>query len=155
MILSFSENQKFNPEENSAIAETTSTREADVKLSDQRLAELFELTRDIKIEYMIMHSEIANAGNKGVIFKLTSDTIKEYILHEEGVKRELKEEETSGKFDETEHKAIKMLKIYNPGDGRREYKMQQAAYEMVKNAPEKNELAYIPRPVWFHELKIS
>lgn len=83
-----------------------------------------------------------NEGNNGVIFEVRTD------LMETGLKKFLAEKG----IEISENQVLKMLKIYRPGYGKREFEIQQAAYQAL-NASE--DVAKIPRPIFFIDLQLD
>lgn len=87
-----------------------------------------------------------NEGNNAIICKIDIAHIPELADLQQLIEAS---ESTS------ESQAIKVLKVYQPGAGKREYEMQQKAYNLVQDAADKTGLALVPRPILFYDLKIS
>lgn len=87
-----------------------------------------------------------NEGNNGVILRVNLLEIPELA----GLKKylERKGEKIEG------GQAIKILKIYAPGAGRREFEMQRRAFEILAQNPQTG-LAKIPRPLAMFDIHIQ
>lgn len=85
-----------------------------------------------------------NEGNNGVIFGLD---LKE-------APRQTTEALDALGVDSRKEQAVKILKIYQAGAGQHEYEMQQAAYEAVTSA-ENKDLAQIPQAHLYRDLELT
>lgn len=103
---------------------------------------------DVQLELAIVKfSRKINEGNNGVIFKLD--------LHDaKGAADLLRMIEDKRTEQEKKETVVKILKVYRPGAGKREFEMQRKAFEIVKGAGDK-ELAEVPEPILFRELNLS
>jgi len=116
--------------------------------ADNRQQELEEIERfyDSRLEYAVLqYGEMINEGNNGVIFKLDLDDIPDDLRSDLGKMGIVGEHET----------AIKVLKIYNRGAGKKEYEMQQRAYDIVSQKKDDPRYAQVPMPHSFRDLKLS
>ena len=127
-------------------------RDAELNDEDEEIAKAIEFLNDYQLERIISRSELINSGNNGLIYKINLE-----IMDEEARKNgKLMERIGRDKNDLSKSdKVIKILKIYKKGQGLHEYEMQKKAYDAVSSAPNKKELARIPRPISFKELNIS
>lgn len=106
----------------------------------QKLAE--QLIDHTLEDLIIGHTRRVNEGNNGVIFHLDLRDLPSQQLEE--LKRrgiELGEEQ-----------AVKILKVYFAGNGRREFDLQHRAYRMLKGM---EEVASIPRPILYRDIKLT
>jgi len=87
-----------------------------------------------------------NEGNNAIICKIDIAHIPELAALQQLVE---------AAESKTESQAIKVLKVYQPGAGKREYEMQQHAYDIVQAAANQTGLALVPRPILFYDLQIS
>ncbi len=114
---------------------------------------------DALIEHMLLeNAEKINEGNNGVIFLVTLDEIDKNLLNYLKTTTNYQAEQEDKQNNEAKEIAIKMLKIYSGGQGKREFEFQQKAFELIKaaekTAPHKK-LAKVPRPYFYRELDIS
>lgn len=111
----------------------------------EQQAENVEKIFDSYLEAMLATHRVDNAGNNGLIMRFGLEDVPEdarAILRERGVPLD---EET----------AVKVLKVYSPTQGRKEYEMLQRAYDLVENAPGKDDLARVPKPILYREIDIQ
>jgi len=111
----------------------------------EQQAENVEKIFDSYLEAMLATHRIDNAGNNGLIMRFGLEDVPEdaqAILRERGVPLDW----------ET---AVKVLKVYSPTQGRKEYEMLQRAYDLVENAANRDELALIPKPMLYREIPIQ
>lgn len=105
--------------------------------SRERLEELEAAIAARYEDFLIEHDPV-NAGNDGLIYRMTIDEMAEDLklaLSDEGV-------EVEGSS------AVKLLKVYNHGKARQEYEMQLKAYELTeKKAADGERVARVPRPI--------
>lgn len=105
---------------------------------------------DARLELaLVLHCEKINEGNNGVIFKLN---IEEDAGEELEVLVGYIDEHRTG-VDEKEN-VVKILKLYKPGTGKREFEMQRKAYEIVRDKGVED-CAKIPEPVLFRDLELK
>ena len=121
--------------------------------SNQDKAKELEQVIDRRLEeLLIRNSELVNEGNNGFIFRLGLENV------DSATRQNL---ETLGialpKEGERYERAIKILKIYSHGGGRREFELQKRAHQLVQDLPdsERNRYAQIPKPEIYRELKLS
>lgn len=92
----------------------------------------------VRYEDFLLEHDPVNAGNDGLIYRMTIEEMADDLkkaLAEEGV-------EVEGTS------AVKLLKVYNPGKARQEYRMQQRAYELTEaGAAAGEKVARVPRPI--------
>lgn len=147
---SFPESPSKSPEE--SISEKLEKQNIE-EISDEELAEYFRSVEDVEIEVLLNKGELFDSGKHGLIFRLSPEIIEERLGRYLGEKEERQEEQ--GKL-ETEPKVIKLLKVFRPGEGEKEFRMQKAAFEMVEEArKEGNDLAGIPNPLAFRTVSIT
>ncbi|MDA0208453.1 MAG: phosphotransferase [bacterium] len=108
----------------------------------------YEMALDFMIEMaLIEHASRVNAGNNAVILELKlkhiGDEFRQF-LEGKGLSP-----------DDLSHKAVKMLKVYEPGRGRREFENHQAIWEAVEKKGDEYTGARVPRPVFFRDLRLS
>jgi hypothetical protein len=130
------ESEPAIPEESAAQAE-----QADQKTQspDERLVAHLESISDKKLEQLISESELVNGGWNGLIFRMPEKLLAEQM----------------GADFEGTAKVIKTLKVYQAGAGKREYEMQKTAYDLVQNSPDAESMAQVPKPIWFHTIKVN
>jgi serine/threonine protein kinase len=95
------------------------------------------------IERLVINSNLVGQGYDGLVFKVDSELLSsrdKHLFVEEGIH-----------IDETEN-AIKILKVYNPLSGEREYQIQKNAYDILAN---QEESAKVPKPNFIRDQKIS
>src|SRR6056297_1925364 len=97
-------------------------------------------------KFLLTKTEKINEGNNGVVFKFNQKTILEHEELFEFFRFDPEKKEESA--------VVKILKLYFQGQGLKEFKMQQKAYELVQSSEEK-ELAEVPEPINYYDLKIS
>jgi len=106
-----------------------------------------EMVFDATIEALLIeHSEKVNEGNNGIIFRLDAKTIPEELLEK------LRERGVDLGGDD---RAIKLLKVYSSGAAEYEFGMQKYAHEAVTSAPNKEELARVPTPLFWKGLDVG
>jgi hypothetical protein len=111
--------------------EPTTPQERIERFIDTRLNQLLE-----------QQCEKVNEGNNGAILKLHINDVPEDLL------ATLKE---AGVILESDQ-AVKVLKFYSLGNGEREFKMQQRAYEIISRYEGEADLAKIPKPHLYRDL---
>ncbi|OGZ45597.1 MAG: hypothetical protein A3J54_00750 [Candidatus Ryanbacteria bacterium RIFCSPHIGHO2_02_FULL_45_13b] len=115
------------------------------KLSSAEIAEDMERAFDVQMETMIATHRIENGGNNGLIMRFSPQDIPtdvQSMLEEHGVSFK-------------EDTAVKLLKVYSPEQGKKEYEMLQRAYELVAGVPNPDDFAKVPKPMLYRELEIS
>ncbi|KPJ85348.1 hypothetical protein AMJ57_03410 [Parcubacteria bacterium SG8_24] len=106
--------------------------------------EEIERLREALIEEMILeHAEKVNEGNNGVIYQIGSEEMPVEFVERA---RELGIELGEGG-------ALKILKVYYPGKGAREFEMQQRAYEIAAAKKDDPEYAQVPKPIHFQDIE--
>ncbi len=94
-------------------------------------------------ETALFNSRYINEGNNGIITRLDFNEISEEL------KNVLLKEQIEGK----EEIAFKLLKIYQPGKGKKEFEMQKKVNALLENSSEKT--AKVPTPLAFREVNIK
>lgn len=101
---------------------------------------------DASIEALLLERAVkVNEGNNGIVFRLNVEDISEAqreALRQKGIEFGTKDQ------------AIKLLKVYIPGAGRREFELQKKAYDIVTKSEEKG-VALVPCPLFQRELTIG
>ena len=93
--------------------------------------------------------EKINEGNNGVIFKLNfTDDL------EDGVGGLLDYIEDRRTGEQEKENVMKVLKLYKPGEGKKEFEMQRRAFEIVRDQGD-DTCAKIPEPILFRNLEIK
>lgn len=101
------------------------------------------------LEYLLTsHARYLNEGNNGVIFLLELD---EALPEVERITQSFR---TSG-IELVGDQAMKILKIYKPGEAKREFAMQMKAWELMNATPERRALVNIPKPRLYADLRLS
>jgi hypothetical protein len=88
----------------------------DISSSEQHMEAIFE--------HFITESPVIGLGKDGIVFKVETQTLPDEeraTLIASGIMPDTDEE----------HIAAKILKVYNPGLGDHEYRMQQRAYDIL------------------------
>jgi len=116
---------------------------------DKEIIQAIEFLNDYELEALISRSELVNSGNNGLIYKI------DLKMRDEKFTQNKDALEDANQESEKKSKVIKILKVYKEGLGRREYAMQKKAYDIINGAADKEELAQIPKPIFFKELRIS
>ena len=127
------------------VAPESELKRTPTSLSPEERAEDAERAFDAHMEAMIATHRVENAGNNGLIMRLTPNDVPEDargMLEERGILFE-------------EGAAVKLLKVYSPEQGKKEYEMLERAHTLVAEAPNPEELAQIPRPMLYREIAIS
>lgn len=123
------------------------------KLNSRRSPEAVENFSEQKeiaeslIESMIINSKKINEGNNGII----------KIVDLESLPKELTgflKKFTSHTVKEDKI-ALKMLKIYQKGEGKKEYELQKKAYDIVDAEEDDDKYAKIPEPLLYYEFNIQ
>ncbi|MFA5358678.1 MAG: hypothetical protein WC310_02585 [Patescibacteria group bacterium] len=107
-----------------------------------------EVALEVLLEFLLVkHAHKVNEGSKGVIYHLNTTEVAADIM--------ASLEKTDTRLESEE--ALKVLKIYNPGEGVEEFAMQSMAYEIVETARQMGmtDLASVPKPILFKKLKIK
>jgi len=109
-------------------------------------SEMAEDMLDLQIESMLVGEAIkVNEGNNGVIFKVA-------IPLETELAETLKLEGEGDSVDT----AIKVMKIYQPGSGEKEFEMQGMVFDICAAAKEEGtRVAEIPRPIIIRDIELS
>ncbi len=110
-----------------------------------------EFIDESRYENFILKAKKVNEGNRGTINLVETKDLPEELL----MNADLEDSLEIGKNPEF---AMKMLKIYSSGEGRREFEMQQKAYDIIarRSREEKGkDFAKIPKPIFFKEVKIT
>lgn len=92
---------------------------------------------------IITHGKRVNEGNNGVIFRLHLGELQP---------GEIEKMKTQG-IELGEEQAAKILKVYFAGNGRREFDLQQQAYQMTENLLGNH--ARIPRPILYRDILLT
>lgn len=137
-----------NLKTNSPIPDKKATNlEGDLKRED------IEAYIDTHFEEILSKAELINAGNHGLIYKFNIEALgplKQFLAeHQEEYQR------FKDLVEATDPKVIKSLKVYNSGEGKREYEKQLQAYQLVDQADNPKGLTRVPKPLLFKDLKIS
>ena len=120
------------------------------EMEEEDRREIMELI----MENFILQSKKINEGNNGIIKALDLRKIRDELplkLVEYITKK------SPDFFSERDDLAIKMLKVYNRGDGKREFEAQKRAHEIITKEQETNpeaSLAGVPTPLIFEELTV-
>ncbi|KKR48338.1 MAG: hypothetical protein UT86_C0007G0017 [Candidatus Magasanikbacteria bacterium GW2011_GWC2_40_17] len=88
-----------------------------------------------------------NEGTSGVVFKIDLNNIPELSGLKDAIEKEGQNIEGA--------QAIKIVKIYIPGAGRREFEMQTRAWEIFSKAKDKTGLAKVARPLKFFDIPVD
>ena len=120
-----------------------SPRSLPPEVIEQTQREAVEQFIDSVLEDLIIgHARKVNEGNNGVIFHLDLRGI------EPGPLAELKRQG----IELGEEQAVKVLKVYFGGNGRREFNLQSRAHHLLEG---KEGVAQIPRPVLYRDIKLT
>jgi serine/threonine protein kinase len=109
-----------------------------------------ELVLDAKFEYFLFsHIQKINEGNNGIIFRLdfTEVDVDEF--------KEVKAYFERLGVAASDRPVVKILKIYRPGAGKKEFEMQRRAFNLVEENAAKGDLAQIPEPIFYRELNLT
>ena len=87
-----------------------------------------------------------NEGNNGIVCLFEMDKA------EEEVRKALFE--LNAKLENKEHLANKILKIYRPGEGEKEFGLQKEFWQAVENHSEKEKMMKIPEPLVFKDIAV-
>ena len=111
-----------------------------------RKSELAEDVLDLQIEAMLVGEAIkVNEGNNGVIFKVA-------IPLETALAETLKLEGEGDSVDT----AIKVMKLYQPGAGEKEFEMQGKVFDLCETSKKEGaRVAEIPRPIIIRDIDLS
>lgn len=95
-------------------------------------------------EILEHHAERVNEGTKGMIFRLrlkdlSPDALQ--MLDDAGMEWEGEQ-------------AMKVLKVYQPGRGRKEFEMQKKAYDIVEGTG-RSDMANVPRPMLYQDVRMA
>ncbi len=101
---------------------------------------------DTQIEVILQRAEKVNEGNNGIICVIDIRAIPEM----DGFKKALNQKTIV--LDKEQ--AVKILKIYRPGSGKREFEMQKIAYEIVSKTTEPG-IAQTPKPIIFRDIALN
>lgn len=106
-----------------------------------KIDEIFQELKEAEIESILLASQIINFGNHGIIFKIEWPPV-------------------DSEFDENSQekaiRAVKLLKLYQPGKGEREFRNQMFAYKLIADQVGKeDDFVKIPRPIDFCSIEIS
>ncbi|MCX6778639.1 MAG: phosphotransferase [Candidatus Magasanikbacteria bacterium] len=101
---------------------------------------------DTQIEVILRRAEKINEGNNGIICLINIKDIPEL----EALRKTLGKREIN--LDQKQ--AIKILKIYKPGTGQKEFELQKKAHEILTAANVAN-TARIPSPIMFRDVAIE
>lgn len=120
-------------------------------LTNEQLVELFEVATNAQLEELLFNADFINAGNNGLIFRFNIEDLNSKLLQNEELRKRLPFDIALGQGQ----KVIKLLKLYNAGDGKREFEAQKRAHEIIAKQENTAAFAQIPQPFWFHDLLLS
>lgn len=115
-----------------------------LELINQRIEE-YERVIEANIELVLVSHRKINQGTNGVLYKFGIDEMSSEL-------RQALEARNS-RIDKDA--AVKLLKVYSPGQGQHEFDMQMKAYQIVKNSPHPKRLAWVPKPIMCRDIEIS
>lgn len=95
------------------------------------------------VEALLAHARKFNEGNNGVVFLLDTNELSPELRAGFGTR------------GEGEPRVAKILKFYQSGSGLNEYKMQMRAYELRARSANPDEIARVPKPYLYRNLKIT
>lgn len=108
--------------------------------------EQLERTIDVQVlELLRQKREIFNAGKKGIILK----------FKQEEISNELRDSLKKKGLITDEDIAVKALKVFKPGDAKKEHNLLKKAHSLVEKLPAKKDLALVPKPLDFRTLEID
>ncbi len=111
----------------------------------QDLHEAKEYQIDQGVESAMIQGALAGEGNYGLVFRISAGDIPEMskkLLAEDGIEL-------------PDPSASKVLKVYEPGAGRREFDAQRRAYEVLATVENPDDYLRIPRPLGFRDTRLS
>ena len=114
---------------------------------EREMAEI-EQAIDASIEGMLLGNSKDNEGSEALIYKVDAH----------GIPQEFRDAlQKKGTTFDGGDMAVKMLKLYSPPAGIREYRIHQRAYRLVEAAMREHpgKYAAVPKPTLFRELTIS
>lgn len=113
------------------------------ELTPDEQRERAERALDLLAVEFLVESRKVNEGNNGVILHFDV----------EAANPELKQlmKETGIEFGN--EKAVKVLKMYRGGEGKKEYEMQKAAFDVLDGDPETE--AIIPTPLFYRDVQLN
>ncbi len=128
------------------LQETHSGRPAEKPRNGAESKEGAEM-KDAWVEKMIHeYATYLNEGNSGVVYRLNIAEIPQ----------EMRAALTADEGKETPpDQAIKILKVYSAGEGKREFEMQQRAYDIASQKRDDPRFAQVPKPYLFKDIAIS
>ncbi|HVS79968.1 MAG TPA: aminoglycoside phosphotransferase family protein [Candidatus Paceibacterota bacterium] len=103
---------------------------------------------DTAIEHAIVEGKFIGSGKDAVVFKVADETFSPEmlpILVEEGFKFNTERQESLSA-------AAKILKIYEPGLGKREYEMQREAFQILSQS---EKAAQVPTPIGLRDQELD
>jgi len=107
-------------------------------------AEDVESFFDGRLEYALLrHAKKINEGNNGVILRLNLNELPEDL------KNDLAKMGIEGES------VAKIIKVYNPGKGKKEFEHQTRAYEIASSKAGDPKYAQVPRPYLLRDLPID
>ena len=116
-----------------------------IEFTPERREYLLEAV-DGGLEFIIRESLKRNEGNSGVIYAIEISSFSKELTD---ALREL------GLDFGASEKAMKVMKVYYPGDGEREYERHLAAYKMLQTAQGTLDIARVPQPYIFRDIELS
>ncbi len=111
--------------------------------SERELSEV--LRQKLLYELIITRAERVTAGYNGIVLRLPY----------EGLPDDQKEQMRSLGFEWDTEAAIKILKILNPEQSEREFRIQQKAYELLKGQENPEDFAQIPKPLYHGHISLD
>ncbi len=113
----------------------------------ERETETREDVAESVLERAIELSWKVNEGNNGIVCLLEMEKM------EEGVKEALCQ--LNERIREKESLANKVLKIYRPGEGEKEFALQKECWESIESSPDKDKMMQIPEPLIFQDVAVK
>lgn len=109
-------------------------------------AEQIKRYLQVRIEYILLeHAKKIGEGHNGVVFKLNLQDVPANVL------KELRE----NGIDLGSERAIKILKVYEPGAGEHEFQMQQQAFEIAEKHKDDPKFAKVPKPYFCMGMNVA
>jgi serine/threonine protein kinase len=113
--------------------------------SEKQAEQIKESLEHVFVNAVIENGSKVNEGNNGIILKIEMDEVSEGFqsaLSKQGL-------------DIYEDQAVKMLKMYDKGTGKREIEMQRKAKNIIEEATNSDVCAKIPQPNLYQDVNLT
>jgi len=135
--MSFNQTGPGSPDKNIAKSEDENQKE------EKRSEKIENIIDRSLVDEIIEKGKKDNEGNNGIILKMKFGNLSSELqeaLQQEGV--------------QSDDRAVKMLKVYKEGMGKREFQMQEKAREIINEA-DKSPVAKVPKPDLHKDVELT